>query len=88
VRSLLAVPATNPRFLEKAAQSAADAVFIDLEDAVVPELKHEARAKAIEAIDAIDWGERALLRARERPSDAVGQSRLAELARARAASRA
>lgn len=59
-RSLLAVPATNPRFLEKAAQSAADAVFIDLEDAVLPELKTEARGRAIEAIGAIDWGDRAL----------------------------
>lgn len=59
-RSLLAVPATNARFLEKAAQSAADAVFIDLEDAVVPELKAEARARAIEAIGSIDWGKRSL----------------------------
>ena len=57
-RSLLAVPATNHRFLEKAAQSAADAVFIDLEDAVVPELKFEARARAIAAINALDWGRR------------------------------
>ena len=56
MRSLLAVPATNPRFLEKGAQSAADAVFIDLEDAVVPELKVEARAKAIAAINTLDWG--------------------------------
>ena len=60
MRSLLAVPATNPRFLEKAAQSAADAVFIDLEDAVVPELKVEARAKAIAAINGMDWGGRRL----------------------------
>ncbi len=57
-RSLLAVPATNARFLEKAAQSAADSVFIDLEDAVVPELKLEARARAIEALGALDWGPR------------------------------
>ena len=60
MRSLLAVPATNPRFLEKAAQGAADAVFIDLEDAVVPELKVEARAKAIAAINGMDWGGRRL----------------------------
>jgi malyl-CoA/(S)-citramalyl-CoA lyase len=57
-RSLLAVPATNARFLEKAAQSAADAVFIDLEDAVVRELKVEARGKAIAAINGLDWGRR------------------------------
>jgi len=60
LRSLLAVPATNPRFIEKAAASAADAVFIDLEDAVVPELKAEGRAKAIAAINGIDWGSKRL----------------------------
>src|SRR6188768_2593203 len=58
MRSLLAVPATNARFLEKAAQSAADAVFIDLEDAVVPDLKVDARAKAIDALARLDWGSR------------------------------
>jgi malyl-CoA/(S)-citramalyl-CoA lyase len=61
LRSLLAVPATNPRFLEKGAQSPADGVFIDLEDAVVPELKFEARARAIEAIGQLDWGWRTLM---------------------------
>jgi malyl-CoA/(S)-citramalyl-CoA lyase len=58
VRSLLAVPANNARFVAKAAQSPADAVFLDLEDAVVPEAKVEARAAAIAAINATDWGER------------------------------
>jgi malyl-CoA/(S)-citramalyl-CoA lyase len=58
VRSLLAVPATSERFLEKAAASAADAVFIDLEDAVVPELKLKARALAIDALTRLDWGTR------------------------------
>ena len=57
-RSLLAVPATSPRFLEKAAQSAADALFIDLEDAVVPALKVDARARAIHALNHLDWGDR------------------------------
>ena len=60
MRSLLAVPATNPRFIEKAAQGVADAVFIDLEDAVIPELKLEARAQAIAAIGGTDWGARKL----------------------------
>ncbi|QJR09528.1 L-malyl-CoA/beta-methylmalyl-CoA lyase [Usitatibacter rugosus] len=60
MRSLLAVPATNPRFLEKGAQSDADAVFIDLEDAVIPSLKVEGRAKAIAAINTLDWGKRIL----------------------------
>ena len=57
-RSLLAVPATSPRFLEKAAQGPADAVFIDLEDAVSPSLKVKARADAIAALNELDWGQR------------------------------
>jgi malyl-CoA/(S)-citramalyl-CoA lyase len=57
-RSLLAVPATSPRFLEKAAQGPADAVFIDLEDAVAPSLKVKARADAIAALNQVDWGRR------------------------------
>src|SRR5262245_45119189 len=58
MRSLLAVPATSPRFLEKAAQGLADAIFIDLEDAVIPSLKPKARADAIAAINHLDWGRR------------------------------
>jgi len=58
LRSLLAVPATSARFLEKAAQSPADAVFIDLEDAVIADLKLTARANAIAALNQLDWGRR------------------------------
>jgi malyl-CoA/(S)-citramalyl-CoA lyase len=57
---LLAVPATSPRFLEKAAQSAADAVFIDLEDAVIVSLKPKARVDAIAAINQLDWDRRSV----------------------------
>jgi malyl-CoA/(S)-citramalyl-CoA lyase len=60
IRSLLAVPATSARFLEKAAQCAADAVFIDLEDAVINGLKVEARANAIAALNQLDWGRRSV----------------------------
>jgi len=60
LRSLLAVPATSARFLEKAAQSSADAVFIDLEDAVIPDLKVKARANAIAALNQLDWGRRSI----------------------------
>ena len=81
MRSLLAVPATNPRFLEKGAQSAADGVFIDLEDAVVPELKHEARARAIEAIAALDWGGRRLFVRVNDLATPWAEADLAELAR-------
>src|SRR5215469_18167973 len=57
-RSLLAVPATSSRFLEKAASGPADAIFIDLEDAVINSLKPKARADAIAAINQLDWGAR------------------------------
>jgi len=60
LRSLLAVPATSARFLEKAAQCAADAIFIDLEDAVVPGLKVQARANAVAALNELDWGGRSV----------------------------
>lgn len=57
-RSELAVPATRPRFIEKAAASEADALFLDLEDAVAPAQKDQARQLAIEALRDVDWGER------------------------------
>lgn len=55
-RSELAVPATSARFIEKAAQCTADAIFLDLEDAVTPELKVTARRNAIAALNDVDWG--------------------------------
>lgn len=42
-RSLLYVPASNPRFIEKAHLRKADAIVLDLEDSVIPEKKSEAR---------------------------------------------
>ncbi|MDX1581908.1 MAG: CoA ester lyase, partial [Alphaproteobacteria bacterium] len=57
-RSELAVPGSNRRFLEKAAESDADAVFLDLEDAVAPEKKEEARKNVIDAIGDLDWGDK------------------------------
>jgi malyl-CoA/(S)-citramalyl-CoA lyase len=52
----LAVPATSPRFFAKAAASAADSLFLDLEDAVAPAQKDVARAQAIDALKNLDWG--------------------------------
>jgi len=57
-RSELAVPGSNTRFLEKAAASEADAVFLDLEDAVAPSDKDQARKNVIEAINDLDWGDK------------------------------
>jgi citrate lyase beta subunit len=54
-RSELAVPASNPTMIDKAAASAADYVFLDLEDAVAPPEKPQARKNAIEALNDIDW---------------------------------
>jgi malyl-CoA/(S)-citramalyl-CoA lyase len=59
-RSELAVPATNPRFFAKAAASAADVIFLDLEDAVAPSAKDEARTHAIAALNDIDWGNKTM----------------------------
>ena len=60
-RSELAVPATSPHFFEKAARGPADAVFLDLEDAVIPAEKTAGRAAAIRALNEIDWGRKHML---------------------------
>ena len=44
------MPATQPRFHEKADQSAADVVFLDLEDSVAPEAKAASRASVVWAL--------------------------------------
>src|SRR6185369_4886275 len=55
-RSELAVPGSQPQLFEKAAKSAADVVFLDLEDAVAPDDKPQARKNVIAALRDIDWG--------------------------------
>ncbi len=54
-RSELAVPGSNPGMFEKAASSLADYIFLDLEDAVSPGDKIQARKNIIEALNDIDW---------------------------------
>ncbi len=54
-RSELAVPGSNPSFIDKAAESQADYVFLDLEDAVAPPEKEQARKNVIAALGDIDW---------------------------------
>ena len=46
-KSLLFVPGARPDRFDKAAASGADTIIIDLEDAVLPEQKSEARADAL-----------------------------------------
>jgi len=54
-RSELAVPGSNPTMIEKAAESEVDVIFFDLEDAVAPPDKVQARANIIQALNDIDW---------------------------------
>jgi citrate lyase subunit beta / citryl-CoA lyase len=57
-RSCLAVPGSNPRFLEKAQGLPADQVFLDLEDACAPLAKEGARHAIVKALNEGDWGGR------------------------------
>jgi citrate lyase subunit beta/citryl-CoA lyase len=57
-RSVLYLPASNPRAIDKARTLAADAVILDLEDSVAPEAKGMARALAAEAVRAGGFGPR------------------------------
>ncbi len=54
-RSELAVPGSNPSMIDKAADSNVDCIFLDLEDAVAPPEKVQARANIIQALNDIDW---------------------------------
>ncbi len=55
-RSELAVPGSQPQLFEKAAKSDADVIFLDLEDAVAPDDKPQARRNIIKALNEMDWG--------------------------------
>ena len=60
-RSALYMPASNPRTVEKARTLDADIVILDLEDAVLPDQKDEARVAAAAAIRAGGFGRRELV---------------------------
>jgi citrate lyase subunit beta/citryl-CoA lyase len=60
-RSVLYMPGSNPRALEKARTLAADGLILDLEDAVAPDAKEEARRQVVEAVRAGGYGARELL---------------------------
>ncbi len=59
-RSQLAVPGSRPELFEKAAKSAADVIFLDLEDSVAPDEKSAARKNIVQAIEDVDWGGKTL----------------------------
>jgi len=54
-RSELAVPGPSPKMSEKALNSTADFIFLDLEDAVSPNDKVTARENVIKALKEMDW---------------------------------
>jgi len=60
-RSELAVPGSNTALFEKAARSAADIVFLDLEDAVAPDDKEAARRNIIQGLNEVDWGAKTMM---------------------------
>jgi len=57
-RSCLAVPGSSLKMLDKARTLPADQVFLDLEDAVAPLAKPEARKNVVAALNEGDWGDR------------------------------
>lgn len=57
-RSALYMPASNPRAIDKARALACDVVILDLEDAVAPDAKDDARRLAVEAVKAGGFGRR------------------------------
>lgn len=59
-RSELAVPGSQPGMFEKAVASDVDVIFLDLEDAVAPDEKEQARKNIIEALNDIDWGNKTM----------------------------
>jgi citrate lyase subunit beta / citryl-CoA lyase len=60
-RSLLFMPGSNPRAMEKAAELPADGVIFDLEDAVAPDAKAAARANVAAALSRHGYGRRELV---------------------------
>ncbi len=61
LRSLLYMPASNRRAVDKARALPCDAVALDLEDAVAPEMKDEARAALTEELNAGGFGHRQII---------------------------
>ena len=57
-RSVLYMPGSNARALEKAKSLPADAVILDLEDAVAPDAKETARGQIVEAVKTGGYGHR------------------------------
>ena len=60
-RSVLYMPGSNARTLEKARDIPADALILDLEDAVAPDAKELARQQVVDAVRAKGFGKREVI---------------------------
>ncbi|SFJ16505.1 HpcH/HpaI aldolase/citrate lyase family protein [Methylobacterium brachiatum] len=84
-RSVLAMPGSNARALEKARTLPADVILIDLEDGVAPGKKAEARAMVAAAVSGAGFGPREVVVRINPPETEDGEADLAALAGAGAA---
>jgi citrate lyase subunit beta/citryl-CoA lyase len=82
-RSVLYMPGSNARALEKARTLAADALILDLEDAVAPDAKEVARKQVCEAVKAKGFGRREVIVRVNGLSTAWGADDIAAAAEAR-----
>ena len=82
-RSVLYMPGSNARALEKARTLPADALILDLEDAVAPESKELARHQVCDAVKARGFGKREVIVRVNALSTAWGADDLAAAAEAR-----
>jgi len=81
-RSVLYMPGSNARAMEKAQALPADAVILDLEDAVAPDAKEMARAQVCEAVKAKGFGNREVVIRINTLATAWGEADLAAAAEA------
>ena len=82
-RSALYMPASNSRAIDKARELPCDVVILDLEDAVAPDAKDEARANAVAAVRAGGFGAREVIIRANGLDTPWGEADLAAAAEAR-----
>jgi citrate lyase subunit beta/citryl-CoA lyase len=81
-RSVLYMPGSNARAIEKARTLPADGVIIDLEDAVAPEAKEAARAQVVAAVGQGGFGRREVIIRVNAPDTPWGEDDIAAAAEA------
>lgn len=79
-RSVLYMPGSNARALEKAKSLACDCIIIDLEDAVAPDAKEDARARVVAAVSAGGYGRREVVIRINAPDTPWGEADIAAAA--------